>query len=138
MSSLEIHKGARSYEDGPVEEQTGLLSGATKPQICSQETSAAHARTIYICLTTFLATIVIAFFLRPFTYCSRSQPSPAFVDSGKDNLDFSKTGGVRSNGTQSFRKTVIMVSIDGLRYDLTEYGETISYRFLTLLEGPIT
>ncbi|KZT44440.1 Phosphodiest-domain-containing protein [Sistotremastrum suecicum HHB10207 ss-3] len=41
-----------------------------------------------------------------------------------DGLDFASTGGLRSNGTHQYRKTVLMISIDGLRADYLDRGFT--------------
>ncbi|KAH9047678.1 Phosphodiest-domain-containing protein [Lactarius hengduanensis] len=101
----------------PSEEREGLLSGVGTPSISEADTSKASpfrqqsTRLSLAGIGVLLGLILSAF------YWLRVPPCSA------NNLHF---GGqtLRSNGTQNFKRTVLLVSIDGLRADYLDRGLT--------------
>ncbi|KAH9080395.1 Phosphodiest-domain-containing protein [Lactarius deliciosus] len=94
----------------PSEEREGLLSGVGTPSISEADTSKASA----IPSTKY-----------PLVTCRNRSCSTGCVSlhASVNNLHF---GGqtLRSNGTQMFKRTVLLVSIDGLRADYLDRGLT--------------
>ncbi|KAH9041999.1 Phosphodiest-domain-containing protein [Lactarius pseudohatsudake] len=101
----------------PSEEREGLLSGVGTPSISEADTSKASpfrqqsTRLSLAGIGVLLGLILSVFYWLRVPPCS------------VNNLHF---GGqtLRSNGTQNFKRTVLLVSIDGLRADYLDRGLT--------------
>lgn len=91
------------------EERKGLLSGADDHEYETQESEYAprpewSQRKIVVTAVVFIGLLISGVFARSFLLSSSTHPNLFF---NGDN--------VRSNGTHDFKRTVLIVSIDGLR-----------------------
>lgn len=96
------------------EERRGLLSDGPKDTIDDLDSPRPlwSRKTTIGCAVTFIVLILGYLFGRPLMYLFRpSHPKPDF----NHRL-------LRSNGTHDFRKTALIVSIDGLRYVYPAYS----------------
>ena len=99
------------------EERKGLLSGIDIPSVSEADTSKSSPLcdrrcNQSPCLLYTAAGLIIGLFLA-MSYCLYT-PSPL---ANLNNLHFDGQT-LRSNGTQEFKRTVLLVSIDGLRHAL--------------------
>ncbi|KAN0127415.1 Phosphodiest domain containing protein [Lactarius tabidus] len=102
---------------GPSEERRGLLSGIYTPFISDADTSKPSPlcdRSIYLPIT--LIGVLLGLILSASYWL---YTPPHLVNS----LHFDGQS-LRSNGTQEFKRTVVLVSIDGLRADYLDRGLT--------------
>jgi hypothetical protein len=107
---------------GQSEERKGLLSGINTPSVSEADTSGSsppcHQRT---CLSFSLIGVLLGLILSA-SYCLYTPPPLANLN----NLHFDGQT-LRSNGTQEFKRTVLLVSIDGLRHALQSKHFTRHY-----------
>jgi hypothetical protein len=104
-----------------IEEEEGLLSGqsaqgsGTKYDEEPLKGSEGWSRKKMITVATvFIALLITGAFTRTLYYGAGSRKQEAPVHSQW----FLGDGNTRSNGTNEFKRTVVIVSIDGLRYGL--------------------
>jgi len=96
---------------GSMEEEEGLLSGVSDSSSKYPETRPRWSRGKVI------STAVFFIFLLLSGAFVRSLWKPVPPPSQGHSLWFTGEGELRSNGTHDFKRTVILVSIDGLRYN---------------------
>ena len=97
-----------SRQSQDIAEEEGLLSGvADSPSKHSEQPPWSRKRIIGSA-TFFITLLISGAFLRGVIFIPASRPSHSLWSSGEGEL--------RSNGTHDFKRTVLIVSIDGLRY----------------------
>ena len=95
-----------------IEEEEGLLSGISDSSSKYTETRRPWSRGMIIWAAVFLIFLLISGAFTRSLYC-KPVPPP----SQSHSLWSTGEGELRSNGTHDFKRTVILVSIDGLRYN---------------------
>lgn len=107
-----------SYKTGDDEERKGLLSNVDDPEYLPPEKSAETERTwsrktIVVVAVSLILLILCGSFARSLLI---GKPQRAYSES---NQHFGGPGQIlRSNGTHDYKRTVLIVSIDGLRCDV--------------------
>ncbi len=97
---------------GPSEERKGLLSGVDTPSISESDTSKSSPFCGQSTRLSFAGIgVLLGLILSVFFYCLYIPPRLV------NNPHFDGQT-LRSNGTQEFKRTVVLVSIDGLRHAL--------------------
>ncbi|KXN88101.1 hypothetical protein AN958_07560 [Leucoagaricus sp. SymC.cos] len=105
-----------SSESGNAEERKGLLSDADseEPEAYNQPPNAWSTRKIMVTAGTLIGLLVTGALARTLLF-PPPPPHPNLLFHGDT---------IRSNGTHDFRRTVLMISIDGLRADYLDRGLT--------------
>lgn len=126
MSSSKLFHGkSRPPAQNIVEEEEGLLSGVPDHSSKDEEPDTGHVwsrRKIIGTASVFIALLISGAFVRTLL---RGPVSPS-----THSLWFTGGGDLRSNGTHDFKRTVIIVSIDGLRYECTSL-KAMPYHLIT-------
>ena len=104
-------KPAQKRRDS-IEEEEGLLSGISDTSSKYPETRRPWSRgKIILTAVFFIFLLISGAFVRSLSWKPVPPPSQSH------SLWFTGEGELRSNGTHDFKRTVILVSIDGLRYN---------------------
>ena len=98
---------------GQSEERKGLLSGIDTPSLSEADTSKSSPLCDQPTCLSFTVIGVILGLILSLSYCLYTPPPLVNLN----NLHFNGQT-LRSNGTQEFKRTVLLVSIDGLRHAL--------------------
>ncbi|KAF8532093.1 Phosphodiest-domain-containing protein [Gautieria morchelliformis] len=114
------------HKEPETEEREGLLSGETsKKEVLDDVPRGWSRKALVITSVSFIGILLCASLLPPFFGYhpgSREKDGTDKVDG--DKIGFSQGETLRSNGTHDFKRTVLMVSIDGLRADYLDRGLT--------------
>jgi Type I phosphodiesterase / nucleotide pyrophosphatase len=113
------------HKEPEIEEREGLLSGETSKNEALDDTPRGWSRkALVITSVSFIGILLCASLLPPF-FGYRSGRDKGGSDKVEgEKIGFSQGETLRSNGTHDFKRTVLMVSIDGLRADYLDRGLT--------------
>jgi Type I phosphodiesterase / nucleotide pyrophosphatase len=109
------------------EERKGLLSGETssKNEALDDTSPRWSRRALVITSLSFIGLLLCASLLPPLFGYHRGIRGDDVLDEVEDErIGFQEDDTLKSNGTHDFKRTVLMVSIDGLRADYLDRGLT--------------
>ena len=114
------------HAEPETEEREGLLSGeaSSKNEAFDDAPRGWSRKALVITSVSFIGILVCASLLPPlFGYYRASTKDDAY-EAEDEAVGFAQGEILRSNGTHDFKRTVLMVSIDGLRADYLDRGLT--------------